>query len=62
MLDKIINQHFIAELLKTLKNEISGEEFDIKEMVRCMKEKLTKSMYSVLRKNQDLIDFMLRYK
>ena len=59
---KIINQHFIAELLKMLRNEILGENFEIKEFVQLYKQKLKKDLYSVMRKNQELIDFMLKYE
>jgi hypothetical protein len=59
---KIINQMILFELLPKLKNAISSKSFDIKELTKDMKEKLRKNMYGLLRKNQDLIDFLLKYQ
>jgi 3-oxoacyl-[acyl-carrier protein] reductase len=59
---KIINQHFIAELLKKFKAKISGDNFYINEIMEAVKPELTKDMNSFMRKNLELIEFMLKYK
>ncbi|MFX1409509.1 MAG: SDR family NAD(P)-dependent oxidoreductase [Promethearchaeota archaeon] len=59
---KIINQMVLYELLTELKNFISNNSFNIKELTKNMKEKLRKGMYEILRKNQELIDFILKYQ
>jgi len=59
---KIINQMILFELLTKLKTAISNNSFDIKELTKSMKDKLRKGMYGLLRKNQELIDFILKYQ
>lgn len=59
---KIINQIILFELLTKLKTAISNNSFDIKELTKSMKDKLRKGMYGLLRKNQELIDFILKYQ
>ena len=59
---KIINQMILFELLTKLKTAISNNSFDIKELTKNMKDKLRKGMYGLLRKNQELIDFILKYQ
>lgn len=59
---KIINQMILFELLTKLKTAISNNSFDIKELTKSMKDKLRKDMYGLLRKNQELIDFILKYQ
>ncbi len=59
---KIINQMILFELLTKLKTAISNNSFDIKELTKSMKDKLRKDMYGLLRRNQELIDFILKYQ
>lgn len=59
---KIINQMILFELLTKLKTAINNNSFDIKELTKSMKDKLRKGMYGLLRKNQELIDFILKYQ
>lgn len=59
---KIINQMLLFELLEKLKSNISNNSFDIRELTERMKDLIKKSMYGLLRKNQDLIEFLLKYK
>lgn len=58
---RIINQMLLYELLPKIKKEVNQMDFDIKEITKSMKSKLRKGEYSLLRKNQDLIDFLIRY-
>ncbi|MFX1315821.1 MAG: SDR family NAD(P)-dependent oxidoreductase [Promethearchaeota archaeon] len=59
---RIVNQMMLYELLTELKSVISNNSFNIKELTRNMEEKLRKGMYELLRKNQELIDFILKYQ
>jgi len=58
---KIINQMLLFDLLPKIKSEVSNMDFNIKEITKSMKSKLRKGEYSLLRKNQELIDFLIRY-
>jgi len=59
----IINQYLVYELLPKIKKEIKKQvnniNINIKEL---MKNKLRKSEYFLLRKNQELIEFLLNYE
>jgi hypothetical protein len=57
-----IDQYSFSELLTNLRKEIGGIDFDIKELLKSMKEKLNKDTYTMFRKNQALAEFMLKYK
>jgi 3-oxoacyl-[acyl-carrier protein] reductase len=58
---RIIDQFTLFELLSKLEKEINGKDYNITELSKLMKEKLNKSLYSDLRKNSELIDFLLKY-
>lgn len=58
---KIINQLLLFDLLPKIKEEINNSEFDIKELTKSMKSKLRRGEHKLLRKNQELIDFLIRY-
>ncbi|MFX0001723.1 MAG: SDR family NAD(P)-dependent oxidoreductase [Candidatus Hodarchaeota archaeon] len=58
---KIINQMLLFDLLPKIKNEVNYKDFNIKEITKSMKTTLRKGEYSLLRKNQELIDFLIRY-
>jgi 3-oxoacyl-[acyl-carrier protein] reductase len=57
---KIINQMLLFELLPKIKKKVN-EEFDIKEITKSMKSELRKGEYSLLRKNQELLEFLIKY-
>jgi len=59
---RVIDQYSFSELLATLKKEIRNNDFDIKELLKSMKEKLNKDAYTFFRKNQELAEFMLKYE
>lgn len=59
---RVIDQYLFSELLSTLKKEISSNDFDIKELLKSMKEILKKDSYTLFRKNQELAEFMLKYQ
>ena len=58
---KIINQLLLYDLLPKIKARVNKLDFDIKEITRSIKSELRKGEYSLLRKDQDLIDFLIRY-
>ena len=58
---KIVNQYLLFELLSLLKDEINNNSFDIKELTKKLKDKLKKNLYSLLRENQELVEFILKY-
>jgi len=58
---KIINQMLLYDLLPKIKKEVNQIDFNIKEIIKIMKSKLKKGEYSLLRKNQELIDFLISY-
>jgi len=51
----------LYELLPKIKHEINDLNFDIKSLTKSMKSKLKKGEYELLRTNQELIDFIIRY-
>jgi len=59
---RVIDQYSFFELLSILKGEINTTDFNIKELLKSMKDKLSKETYLLFRKNQELVDFMLRYE
>ena len=58
---RVINEWAFPELLLKLKKNIENTNFDIKDLLKTMKEKLSKEKYSFFRKNQELVEFMLKY-
>ena len=58
---KIINQMLLFELLSKIKIKVNHKDFNIKEITKSMKTELRKGEYSLLRKNQELIDFLIKY-
>jgi NAD(P)-dependent dehydrogenase (short-subunit alcohol dehydrogenase family) len=58
---KIVNQYLLFELLAILKDEINKNSFEIRELTKKLKDKLKKNMYSLLRENQELVEFILKY-
>ncbi len=58
---KIINQMLLFDLLPKIKKEVNNTDFKIRAITKSMKSKLRKGEYSLLRKNQELIDFLIKY-
>ncbi len=58
---KIINQMLLFDLLPKIKKEVNQTNFNIKKITKIMKSRLKKGEYGLLRKNQELIDFLIRY-
>ena len=58
---RVINEWAFPELLLTLRKNIENTNFDIKDLLKTMKEKLNKEKYSLFRKNKELVEFMLKY-
>lgn len=59
---KIINQHTLFELLLEIEKKIGGSDYNIDDLVKSMKENLSKTKYERFRENKDLIDFLLKYE
>ncbi|MFX1393666.1 MAG: SDR family oxidoreductase [Promethearchaeota archaeon] len=59
---KVINLWILFELLPKFQKEIGGNDYDLKRLKIMMKEKLKKREYEFLRKNEELVDFMLKYE
>lgn len=58
---QIINQYLLFQLIPILQEEIREGLFSIEKLTIKLKDKLNKNMYELLRKNQELIEFILRY-
>jgi len=58
---RVIDEWSLSELLLLLRKSIESNDFDVKELLKSMKEKLSKDMYTLFRKNQELVEFMLKY-
>ena len=58
---KIINQMLLYDFLPKIRNKVNTLDFNIKEIIKSMKSELRKGEYSLLRKNQELIDFLIKY-
>lgn len=59
---KVINQLMLNEIMSYIRAKFEIKEYEIKEIVNLMKDTLNKEQYTMLRKNQELFDFMLKYK
>ncbi len=59
---KVINQQMLNEIMSYIRAEFGTKEYEIKEIVNLMKDTLNKEQHTMLRKNQELFDFMLKYK
>jgi len=59
---RVIDEFSFSELLLVLKKNIESTEFNVKDLLKSMKEKLRKDMYTLFRKNQELAEFMLKYE
>lgn len=59
---KVINQLMLNGIMSYIRAEFGSKEYEIKEIVNLMKDTLNKEQYTMLRKNQELFDFMLKYK
>ncbi len=59
---KVINQLMLNEIMSYIRAEFGSKEYEIKEIVNLMKDTLNKEQHTMLRKNQELFDFMLKYK
>jgi NAD(P)-dependent dehydrogenase (short-subunit alcohol dehydrogenase family) len=59
---QVINHLMLNEILRIIKENFGDKQFEIKEIVSLMEDKLNKEYYSFLRKNQELVEFMLKYK
>ena len=58
---RVINEWAFPGLLSDLKKNVDNSDFDIKDLLKSMKEKLNKEKYSLFRQNQELVEFMLKY-
>ena len=58
---RVINEWAFPGLLLDLKKNIDNTDFDIKDLLKSMKEKLNKEKYSLFRQNQELVEFILKY-
>ncbi|MFX1339314.1 MAG: SDR family NAD(P)-dependent oxidoreductase [Promethearchaeota archaeon] len=58
---KVINHLMLNEIVNTIQTELGSKEYKIKEIIDLMKIKLNKEQYAMLRKNQELFEFMLNY-
>ena len=58
----VINQLLLFELIPDIKKEIVGKEYNLKEILNSMKSKLNPHMVDLFKKNEDLIDFLLKYE
>ena len=59
---KVLNQQLLFELLPELQKEIAEVDYDIKELLKLMKGKLSTQINDLFRKNLELVDFLLKYK
>ncbi|TFG15906.1 MAG: SDR family oxidoreductase [Promethearchaeota archaeon] len=58
---QVINHLMLNEILRNIKENFGDNEFEIKEIVNLMEDKLNKEYFTFLRKNQELFEFMLKY-
>ncbi len=58
----IVELHTICDFLPILKEEFGEKELDARELVKLAKEKIKMDQFKVLKKNSELINFMLQYK
>jgi 3-oxoacyl-[acyl-carrier protein] reductase len=59
---KALNIWLLFELIPILKDKITGNDYEIKKLRNEMKDKLKKDMYDFFKKNEELVDFMLKYE
>jgi len=59
---KVINQLRLNEIMSYIRAESGSKEYEIKEIINLMRDTLNKEQHTMLRKNQELFDFMLKYK
>ncbi len=59
---KVINQLMLNEIVNTIQTELGSKEYKIREIIDLMKDTLNKDQHTMLRKNQELFEFMLNYK
>lgn len=59
---RLVNHFLLRDLLTKLRSQIGGVDFKIKEIVDSTRGQLGKEMHAYLRKNPELVDFLLRYK
>ncbi|MEJ2251961.1 MAG: SDR family NAD(P)-dependent oxidoreductase [Candidatus Lokiarchaeota archaeon] len=59
---KIINEYLISQILSKIEEITSPYDFKMSYLKEILKKKLTKGQYSIFRKNQELIEFLLKYQ
>ncbi len=62
---RLIDHYSFFELLAKLQKEtaeINVEDINIKDLLKSTKERFNKDTHTLFRKNQELVDFMLKYK
>ena len=59
---QVINHLMLNEIIRIIKENFGDNQFEIKELINLMEEKLNKEYFTVLRKNQEMFDFILKYK
>jgi NAD(P)-dependent dehydrogenase (short-subunit alcohol dehydrogenase family) len=58
----VVNQLMLNEIIGYIRKATGTTLYEIKELLSLMKEKLNKEYFTFLRKNQELVEFMLNYK
>jgi 3-oxoacyl-[acyl-carrier protein] reductase len=58
---EIVNEYFISQILSKIKEGVNYNETSIGSILKVMKDKLTKGLYRELRRNKELIEFLLSY-
>ncbi len=59
---RVVELHTICDFLPILRKEFGGKELEAREVVKLAEVFIKKDQFKVLKKNSDLINFMLRYK
>jgi 3-oxoacyl-[acyl-carrier protein] reductase len=58
----VVNQLMLNEIIGYIRKATGTKIYETKELLSLMKEKLNKEYFTFLRKNQELVEFMLNYK
>ncbi|MFX0035517.1 MAG: SDR family NAD(P)-dependent oxidoreductase [Candidatus Hermodarchaeota archaeon] len=58
----IVELHTICDFLPILQDEFTERDIDHKKLVKLAEEKIKKDQFMVLKRNSELINFMLQYK
>ena len=58
---RVIDEYSLSKVISGIKEENFKPDFNIKDYLKLKKLKLSKDTYSLLRKNQELVEFMIKY-